>query len=158
MKTISLTIACIVFTVLLVACGGGGSGAQKIEEKAPAEAAPKAQTVTLDIEMGDIYYGKTPDNATKPPVWEVTAGSTIKLNLKNNGALEHNWAIVKPGSEVPEPFIYEQSKDIILAETGLSPAGKTSNFDITAPLPDEYKVICTVAGHYPSMQGRLIVK
>lgn len=158
MKTISLTIACIVFTILLTACGGGGSGAQKIEEAAPADAAPKVQTVTLNIEQGDIYYGKTPDNATNPPTWEVPAGAKIKVNLKNNGALEHNWAIVKQGAEIPEPFIEADNKGIILAQTGLSPAGKTSSYDITAPLPGEYKIICTVAGHYPSMQGRLIVK
>lgn len=156
MKLYVITAVTIIATVLLAACGGGG-GAQKIDEKAPAEA-PKAQAVTLDVEQSDIYYGKTPDNATKPPTWEVPAGAKIKVNLKNNGALDHNWAIVKQGAEIPEPFIYEKNKDLLIAETGLSPAGKTSSFDITAPLPGEYKVICTVAGHYPSMQGRLIVK
>ncbi|NJN95037.1 MAG: hypothetical protein HC875_13510 [Anaerolineales bacterium] len=156
MKLYVITVVTIIATILLAACGGGG-GAQKIEEKAPAEA-PKAQAVTLDIEQGDIYYGKTPDNATKPPVWEVPAGAKIKVNVKNNGALEHNWAIVKQGAEVPEPFIEADNKDIILAQTGLTAAGKTGSYDLTAPLPGEYKIICTVAGHYPSMQGKLIVK
>lgn len=154
MKYISIAVVCTIFTIFLAACGGGG--AQKTEADAPA--APKAQTVTLNVEENDIYYGKMPDNVTKPPVWEVPAGAKIKVNVKNNGALEHNWAIVKQGADVPEPFVEANSKDIILAQTGLTPAGKSGSYDLTAPLPGEYKIICTVAGHYPSMQGRLIVK
>lgn len=155
MKRLIFAVVLSFTTVFLAACGGGG-GAQKTGAEAPA--APKAQTVTLDIVQNDIYYGKTPDNATKPPVWEVPAGAKIKVNLDNKGALDHNWAIIKKDAKIPEPFIEANSKDLILAQTGLSPAGKVSSYDITAPLPGEYKVICTVAGHYPSMQGKLIVK
>lgn len=143
----------IIMAVFLAACGGGGGAAPKPKEEA---AAPK--TATLNIVQHDIYYGDAPNNAEKPPTWTVPAGSKVTVNMKNEGALEHNWAIVKPGSKVPVPFVYDSNKDMILAETGLVKAGSSATHDITAPAPGEYEVICTVAGHYPLMQGRLVVK
>ena len=136
--------------VFLTACGGGG--AARVEEPAGA------QGVTLDIVMNDIYYGDSPTNAETPPTWPVPAGSAMTINLKNNGALEHNWAIVKPGSEVPVPFIEADNSDLILEDTGLNAAGESSTATLTAPAAGEYQVICTVAGHYPSMQGKLVVQ
>jgi uncharacterized cupredoxin-like copper-binding protein len=108
--------------------------------------------------MNDIYYGDAPTNAETPPTWTVPSGSQMTVNLKNNGALEHNWAIVKPGSEVPVPFIEADNGDMILEDTGLNAAGQSSTATLTAPAAGEYQVICTVAGHYPSMQGKLVVQ
>jgi len=48
--------------------------------------------------------------------------------------------------------------EVVLIDTGVIDAGKTDNFTFTAPAVGEYKVICTVPGHYPSMQGKLVVK
>jgi hypothetical protein len=72
--------------------------------------------------------------------------------------LQHNWAIVTPGEEVPEPFVPEENMDIVQFDTGLTEPQQTSSSTFTAPEPGEYTVICTVAGHYPFMQGRLIVE
>lgn len=136
--------------VFLAACGGGG--AARVEEPAGP------QSVTLDVVLNDIYYGDSPTNADNPPTWTVPAGSEMTINLKNNGALEHNWAIVKPGSEVPVPFIEADNGDMILEDTGLNAAGQSTTTTLPAPAAGEYQVICTVAGHYPSMQGKLIVQ
>ncbi len=147
MKSISSLVIVIVLAALLAACGGGGESSDSGPE-----------SITLDVVMNDIYYGDSPTNADDPPTWTVSAGAEVTVNLQNNGALEHNWAIVKPGSEVPIPFIEADHADIIQYDTGLNAAAETSTVVISDPLqPGEYQIICTVAGHYPGMQGRLVV-
>jgi uncharacterized cupredoxin-like copper-binding protein len=147
MKHRLLVTVLVIASLALAACGGGD------EEEAPAAAAPESITVV----MHDIYYGDTNDNATNPPTWTATSGAEVTLNMENAGGLEHNWAIVKPGEEIPEPFVEAEHSGLLLINPGLAPAGETKTATFTAPEPGEYSVICTVAGHYPFMQGRLTV-
>jgi uncharacterized cupredoxin-like copper-binding protein len=88
----------------------------------------------------------------------VTNGATVTVNLDNQGALQHNWAIVKIGEEVPVPFDVQQHSAKLLYSTGVVEGGTTATVTFIAPDPGEYLVICTVAGHYPVMQGKLVVK
>jgi uncharacterized cupredoxin-like copper-binding protein len=147
MKAKPITLLLLVAALFLTACGGSA-----------APEAPVSNAVTLDIAVNDIYFGATPDNATNPPTWTVPAGAEMTITLRNSGGLEHNFAIVKLGEEIPMTFIPEQHSGIILMETGIVEPGQTSTDTLTAPTtPGEYVVVCTVAGHYPSMQGRLKV-
>ena len=157
MKFISLTVLAIVAMVFLAACGGGGRERSSGASSDAAESSSGPESVTLDVVLNDIYYGDSPTNADSPPTWTVPAGSEMTINLKNNGALEHNFAIIKKGSEIPIPFVEAEHGDIILEATGLNKAGETTVATLPAPEPGEYQVTCTVAGHYPSMQGRLVV-
>jgi uncharacterized cupredoxin-like copper-binding protein len=139
----------VLVTLALAACGGGeGEGSSSVAS--PAE--------TIDVVMHDIYFGEGNDNAANPPTWEVTSGATVTVNLDNQGALEHNWAIVKSGEQVPLPFDASQHGDKLLYSTEVLEGGTTDAATFTAPEPGEYPVICTVAGHYPSMQGKLVVQ
>ena len=129
-------------------CGGGGE-----EESSGPEA------VTIEVTQNDNYFGTTPDNADNPPKWEVNAGGQVAVQLQNNGTTEHNWAVIKMDATMPDTFDSEANGDLILKETGLIPAGDSFRESFVAPTePGEYLVICTVAGHYPSMQGRLVVQ
>ncbi len=142
--------------VVLAACGGGGGN----EEAAPAAAEPSAQEAiaqVLNVTAHDLYYNE-PDNLTDPPVWTVNAGEEFEVNLDNQGGLQHNWAIVKQGVEVPVPFDPAQNEDILLWDAGLVDPGQSETASFTVTDPGTYTVICTVAGHYPSMQGRLVVQ
>jgi plastocyanin len=128
----------------LAACGG-------------ESAAPEPQQIT--VVMNDIYYGETNDNQNNPPIWSVSAGAEVTLSLENRGALEHNWAILNLGAVVPTPFEAEGNADLLLYDPGVVSPGETSTVTFTAPEePGEYVVVCTVAGHYPLMQGRLFVE
>lgn len=145
-------IAGLLFTTTLVmgACGGGD-----------AKPAPSAQDVLnqANVTMHDIYYGEENDNVNKPPVWNAGAGQQVTVNMDNKGALEHSWVVLKAGTkDIPMPFT-DANKDLEFFSSGnLKPlTQKTATF--TAPSePGEYTVLCTVPGHYPVMQGRLIVK
>ena len=159
MRVLSILLAVVMLT--LAACGGGADPTPT-PASAPAADAPSAQQViasTLDVVMHDIYFGDANDNIANPPVWTVKAGEVVTLNLDNQGGLEHNWAIIKQGAEVPMPFMPDQNQDLILWAAGVLKAGEKKLEPFPAPTDlGEYIVVCTVAGHYPVMQGRLIVE
>lgn len=138
----------VAFAVVLVACGG---------EAAPVESA-SPQESTIEVVTYDMYFGEDPNNMDNPPTWTVAAGSVVTVNFDNRGGLEHNWAVVKQGEEVPVPFEEGVHDDLILYSTGVVAAGDSTSVPFRVPdEPGEYVVICTVAGHYPAMQGRLII-
>ena len=141
-KIFTIAILLVLAALFLAACGGSD----------------EAATATIEVVQNDIYFGDSPDNQENPPTWTVPAGAEVTVNLSNNGALQHNWAVVEQGAEVPTPVDPEAADDILLYDTGLLDPGTTATETFTAPAePGEYLVICTVAGHYPAMQGRLIV-
>jgi uncharacterized cupredoxin-like copper-binding protein len=152
----------LIAMLVLAACGGGGDDAPAAE--APASEAPAAGSAqeaiaqVLDVVAGDLYFGETPDNLANPPVWTVNAGEPFQVNLDNQGGLQHNWAIVNPGTEVPVPFDPAANSDVLLWDAGIVEPGQTGSNSFTVNEPGEYTVICTVAGHYPAMQGRLVVE
>lgn len=149
----------ILALAVLAACGSGGEPAAPEAAAPPAQSAQEVIAATLEVAMHDLYYGDTSDNLQNPPVWTVGAGERVQVNLVNEGGLQHNWAIVKPGSEVPVPFRSESDSGILIWDTGLVDPGQSASATFTAPSePGEYTVICTVAGHYPAMQGRLVVQ
>lgn len=148
--------ALLIAVLLVSACGGGGKSEAPAASDKPT--AQEAIDATLNIAMGDLYFGDSSDNLTNPPVWTVESGQNVQLNFDNKGTLQHDWAIIKPGSTVPIPFIQEDNGDMVLWAAGLIDPATQKSETVTAPAPGEYLVICTVAGHYPSMQGKLIVK
>lgn len=144
-------LSLLLFVVLLsltalVACGG-----QEKTTEVPVE--------DVAVVMKDIHFGATNDNATNPPVWNATTGATVKLALDNQGALEHNWAIVKTGATLPDSVTDAGAiAEMLIWDAGSVAAGEKTTKVFTAPAAGEYVVICTIAGHYPAMQGKLIVK
>lgn len=158
MRSLSIILAATM--LVLAACGGGSS--TPTPTPAPAADGASAQEViaaTLDVVMHDIYFGDTSDNISNPPVWTVKAGDAMTINLDNQGGLEHNWAIVKQGVEMPIPFMPDENEDLILWAAGILQAGEKKSEPFPAPtVAGEYLVICTVAGHYPAMQGKLVVQ
>jgi plastocyanin len=155
----SLSIGSLLAVLLLVlaACGGGS---EPTPTPAPAADAASAQEVlaAITVEMHDIYFGAENNNVENPPVWTVGAGQEVTMNFDNLGALEHSWAILRPDAEMPMPYTDADADKLFYTSGNLAPATqKTDTF--TAPAEaGEYIVFCTVAGHYPVMQGRLVVQ
>lgn len=150
MKYLSTLAIFTLFVFALVGCGGGG------DEGGDASG---GGTATLSVVQNDIYYGDSPTNAEDPPVWTVPAGANVRLSLENLGTLEHNWAIVNLGESVPDVYNAETDSGILLYEAGLVEGGGTFSESFTAPSEaGSYTIICTVAGHWPGMQGVLEVQ
>lgn len=147
MKKYVFVLLTAVLALFIVACGGGG-----------AEEPETAAGASIDVVMNDIYYGDVSDNVNNPPVWNVTAGEIVTINSNNLGTLDHNWAIIEAGTALPDTIADPaEIEDSILFDIGVVAGGDTSSNAMTAPAAGEYVVICTVAGHYPAMQGRLVV-
>ena len=122
----------------------------------PSMAAP--DPVAFTVAMNDLYFGDTNDNMNNPPVWTVTSDAEVTVTVENrSGGLQHNWAISKLDAVIPQPFVSGEGLDIVLLDSGVVDAGQSSTITFTAPAVGEYLVICTVPGHYPVMQGKLVV-
>lgn len=131
MKKITLVLMVGMLSLLLVACGGS-----------------QAKTA-IDVVMTDFTY--TPDTFTIP------AGKEITIMAKNEGAVVHNFVIMKYGSDIGDDFDAEDEGNVYW-RIEVGPGGEeTATF--TAPSdPGEYQLICSTPGHYMAgMIGKIIV-
>lgn len=100
----------------------------------------------------------TTDFKFDPMTWTVSAGNEVELTIKNEGALEHEWVLIKKGMEVTMPFDADD-EDKVFWEMEAAP-GETKTETFTAPSePGTYTIVCGTAGHLEQgMQGTLTVK
>jgi uncharacterized cupredoxin-like copper-binding protein len=95
---------------------------------------------------------------------EVVAGQPVKLALKNDGVLEHDFSI----TEIPHTGEAEAHEEVAGHDmSGMSvdpevhvaaPAGGSNSIEFTPSEPGEYEYWCTVSGHKEAgMVGTLIV-
>jgi len=144
---------CLCVLFFCVSCMGTGDSAPTEADRA----AVMSNVVMLNVAMHDNYYGDSNTNLTEPPIWSVPTGADVVATLTNQGRRNHNWAIVKQGAAIPVPYEEGQSGDIILHGIGMVYGNSQTTITFTAPEAGEYMIICTVNGHYPEMQGRLLV-
>ena len=108
-------------SILLTACGGGGK-----------------PSTTIDVTMTDFRF--MPDQFTIP------AGKDITINATNNGAVVHNFVLMKLGTNAGDTWGDEDIPNIFW-EMELQP-GTTESQTFTAPSdPGEYQVVCRTPGH-----------
>jgi uncharacterized cupredoxin-like copper-binding protein len=131
MRKISITVA-ILCGLMLASCGGAAG-----------------PTTDLDVTMTDFQF--------QPNQYTVPAGQEITLNSSNNGAVVHNFVIMKLGTSAGAMFDEEDIPNVYW-EVELQPGG-TVNTSFTAPAePGEYEVVCRTEGHIASgMTGTLTV-
>ena len=129
----SLFVLSLLFVMMFVlsACAGGGA------------------STTIDVIFAEFTF--TPAEFTVP------AGQEITLNATNNGAVVHEFVIMKFGTTVGENFGDEDLANIYWKVEVEPGASVTATF--TAPAePGEYQVVCGTAGHYMAgMIAKLIV-
>lgn len=106
-------------------------------------------STTLQIVMSDFKY--------EPAEFTVPAGKEITLNLKNEGAVAHEFVIMKLGQSAGEKFGPED-EDNIYWEVELDP-GQSVTVTFTAPTEaGTYEVVCGTEGHLEAgMKGTLTV-
>jgi plastocyanin len=107
------------------------------------------KSITLRVEMNEFEF--SPNSLSAP------AGAPVTLILKNTGTLEHEFAIMKKGSEASVPFGKEDEAQIFW-EIEL-PAKETTTVQFTAPgEPGTYEIVCGTAGHLEQgMKATLVV-
>jgi uncharacterized cupredoxin-like copper-binding protein len=124
-------VAAVLLSLTLVSCGGGGP------------------TTTIDVTMTDFQF--------QPSQFTVPAGQEITFISENNGAVVHNFVIMKLGTTAGD-FFDEEDLPNVYWEVELQPGG-TTDTSFTAPTaPGEYEVICRTEGHIASgMTAKLTV-
>jgi uncharacterized cupredoxin-like copper-binding protein len=133
MKKISApVILAILLSPILAACGGGG---------------PSTSVVVTITDFSFI-----------PNTFTVPAGAQIAFTANNNGAVQHDFIIMKLGHDVQGQFSDADKVNIYWQQEDIAP-GDSATGTFTAPgEPGEYQVICGVAGHFQAgMVARLIV-
>lgn len=138
-------------------------------QASPAPAAPAASTATAQAELtigtdGDNLYFDKKD-------MEAKAGQTVKITFKNNASaasnMNHNWVLVKPGTDqqvATDSMQAGEAKDWVaeganvLGHTKLAKPGETVTVTLTMPAAGDYTYICTFPGHAMTMKGTLHVK
>jgi uncharacterized cupredoxin-like copper-binding protein len=128
----TLVIATVLFSLMLVSCGGAGGVSN-----------------TINVTMSDFQF--------QPNRFTVPAGQEITFNSSNNGAVVHNFVIMKLGTSAGD-FLDDEDIPNVYWEVELQPGGST-NSTFTAPSePGEYEVICRTEGHIASgMVAKLTV-
>lgn len=118
--------------VMLTSCGGAGGVSDKI-----------------DVTMTDFQF--------QPSQYTVPAGQEISLNSTNNGAVIHNFVIMKLGTSAGD-FFDEEDIPNVYWEVELPPGASTTT-SFTAPTePGTYEVVCRTEGHIMSgMVAKLTV-
>ena len=114
--------------------------------------------------------GTKPGLKFDPAQLQVKAGSKVKLVFQNVDDMLHNFVIVLPGTaiEVGEAAMklglegqqkdYIPSSNKVLVHTKLmQPSESTTIYFIAPTEPGEYTYVCTVPGHFYTMQGTLKV-
>ena len=127
-----LIVMAVFCSLMLVSCGRAGG-----------------PTTNIDVTMTDFQF--------QPNQFTVPAGQEITFTSSNNGAVVHNFVIMKLGTSAG-PMFDEEDVPKVYWEVELLP-GADTNTSFTAPTePGDYEVVCRTEGHIASgMTGRLTV-
>ena len=90
-----------------------------------------------------------------PNSWSVAADTDIAVSFTNDGAVEHEWAVLREGVTISSEE--EFNEDIVLLEIEAQPVGTTVT-ETFSFAPGTYQVICALDGHFDAgMTGTLTV-
>ena len=118
----TLIFFALAISLALTSCGG----------------ASKSASTKLDVTLTDFQFS--------PNQFTVPAGQQISLNLSNNGAVVHNFIIMKKGQSAGDEFTQEDEANVYW-QVELAPGGSTQT-SFTAPSdPGDYEVVCKTPGH-----------
>ena len=123
--------AAVLLSLMLVSCGGGG----------PSK--------NINVTMTDFQF--------QPNQYTIPAGQEISFRATNNGAVVHNFVIMKLGTSAGD-FFDDEDVPNVYWEVELLP-GASTDTSFTAPSePGEYEVVCRTEGHIVSgMVAKLTV-
>jgi uncharacterized cupredoxin-like copper-binding protein len=125
-------ILAVLLSLTLAACGGAGGVSKNI-----------------NVTMTDFQF--------QPSQFTVPAGQEIAFQSTNNGAVVHNFVIMKKGTTAG-PMFDEEDVPNVYWEVEVVPGG-SADTTFTAPTePGDYEVVCRTEGHIASgMTAKLTV-
>lgn len=157
MTTILLTGTIFLFSSFI-------DGGERVIDKTGEKGIVKITVNTPGENMQDMEYDVD--------VIKINAGQKVKLTLKNpaeSKAMQHNFVVVPEGkgqevanaalkAGMEKDFIPVSHPEVKAYSPKLTGPGDKTTFTFSIDKAGEYKFICTYPGHYPNMQGRLVVQ
>lgn len=114
-------LATMLLGLLLAGCGGAA-----------------AVSDTINVTMTDFQF--------QPTQFTVPAGQEITFNSSNNGAVIHNFVVMKLGTTAGDMFGDEDVPNVYW-EVEIPPGGSVNTSFTAPPEPGEYQVVCRTDGH-----------
>lgn len=131
-------VTVLALALLLAACGGGG-GSSNQQSSTPSTQSSTATTADsgareIEIVLDDFSFG--------PQEIRVKSGEKVKLVIRNEGSVAHDWYV-----------------DALDLSSPLIQPGQSATFEFTAGAAGTYEAICTEPGHEAlGMVGSLIIE
>jgi uncharacterized cupredoxin-like copper-binding protein len=124
-------ITAVILSLMLVSWGGSGASTK------------------INVTMTDFQF--------QPNQFTVPAAQEITFNSNNNGAVVHNFVIMKLGTSAG-PFFDDEDVPNVFWQVEIQP-GSSVDTSFTAPTePGDYEVVCRTEGHIASgMTAKLTV-
>ncbi|MBI5292223.1 MAG: cupredoxin domain-containing protein [Chloroflexi bacterium] len=124
---------------------------------AACSGSPSAGANQITLEVSNLQY--------QPATMEVTAGQPVRLTMRNNDSVEHDFSIM----EIPMAAMGATAEPMAGHEMGgmtadpqlhmVAAMGATNTMEFTPTKPGTYEFFCTVPGHKDAgMKGTLVVK
>jgi uncharacterized cupredoxin-like copper-binding protein len=122
-KKYVIGLVLMVAALVVAGCKGGGQGG----------------STKINVAITDFAFD--------PKTFTVPAGKEISFSGRNNGAVTHDFIILKKGADIGDSFGSEDEASVFW-KTEIQ-AGATAQETFTAPAePGDYQVICGVPGHF----------
>ncbi len=134
MKIKGLQVLLLILVLAITGCSGANAS---------------AGATKLNVNMTEFMF--------EPTDYTIPAGQEITIKLTNDGAIMHEFVILKKGTEITVPF-NEDDEDKVYWEHELE-AGQSATVTFMAPTePGEYQIICGISGHMEAgMVSNLVV-
>jgi uncharacterized cupredoxin-like copper-binding protein len=137
--TLLAVIALVLAVVALVRSNSEGSGG------GGAAAAPTNEVTVVAKEF-----------SFAPKRVLVKADTDVSVTLDNEGAVEHEWVVLKAGTKIAKEADFKQDMVAVGTKRLAGGANETINLNLAA---GSYQVVCMVTGHFANgMQGELVVQ
>lgn len=114
-----------------------------------------------------VAYGENPDNSIsvtatdfqfRPSTWTIASGQDIALSFTNNGVQEHEWVLLKQGTEVTLPF-NDDDEEKVFWELETGPGATKVGIFTAPPQSGTYTIVCGKPRHIErGMTATLIVQ
>jgi uncharacterized cupredoxin-like copper-binding protein len=140
MKRAFVLVAAVTIAMAVAACGDSGD---------------ESAGTSIDAVMTEFAFD--------PDSWVVPANSDITIDLDNNGTIEHEWVLLRPGVTITSEDELPDTEEELLAdfvywEDEVEP-GDSKQLTFTSPAAGTYQVICAIEGHFNAgMEGQLVVE
>ncbi|MDH3706399.1 MAG: plastocyanin/azurin family copper-binding protein, partial [Acidimicrobiia bacterium] len=132
-----VSVLALAVAVVAISIANGEDGA--------TGAAPAAPSDDVTVAGGEFFFD--PESVLVP------ADTDVRIELVNEGNLDHNWTVLEAGVTIAAEDEFDEST--VVAQVGDVVAGESAEGSFTFA-PGQYQVICTIAGHFSGgMRGTL---